>query len=173
MGDLSEASGTLSDAETIAGEVKTGFDTVNTSKTVCDSTYSTAKTTADNANAALRKAEEQAKNDYLEWNGTQTSKVPAAKSVKAKAAKKKVTVSWKKLDKKNLKKFNKVEIQVCTDKGFAKANTIRKEVGKSKKSVKIKLKSKKTYYVRVRNVKGSGTTKLVSKWSKPKKIKIK
>lgn len=173
LGDLSEASGTLSDAETIAGEVKTGFDTVNTSKTVCDSTYSTAKTTADNANAALRKAEEQAKNDYLDWNGTQTSKVPAAKSVKAKAAKKKVTVRWKKLDKKNLKKFNKVEIQVCTDKGFAKANTIRKEVGKSKKSVKIKLKSKKTYYVRVRNVKGSGTTKLVSKWSKPKKIKIK
>ena len=35
------------------------------------------------------------------------------------------------------------------------------------------LTSGKTYYVRVRNVKGSGTGKLVSKWSKVKKVKIK
>ena len=114
-----------------------------------------------------------AQNDYLEWNGTLSGAVPAAKSVKAKAAKKKVTVSWKKADKKKLKKFDKVEIQVCPDTGFARANTIRKEVKKSKKSIKIKLQSKKTYFVRVRNVKGSGTAKLVSNWSSYKRVKIK
>ena len=32
---------------------------------------------------------------------------------------------------------------------------------------------KGTYYVRVRNVKGSGTGRLVSKWSKVKKLKVK
>ena len=112
--------------------------------------------------------------ERLEWEGTLSSKVPAAKSVKAKVSKKKVTVSWKKLSTKQLKKFSKVEIQISKKKSFRKADgTIRKMVKKTKKSQKITLKKKGTYYVRVRNVKGSGTTKLVSKWSKPKKIKIK
>ena len=109
-----------------------------------------------------------------EWNGTYSGAVPAAKGVKAKAAKKSVKVSWKKATKKNLKKFDKVEIQVCTDKSFQRANTKRVEVKKSKKSATVKgLTKGMTYYVRVRDVKGSGTGKLVSKWSGVKKVKIK
>lgn len=109
-----------------------------------------------------------------EWNGTYSGAVPAAKGVKAKAAKKSVKVSWKKAKKKALKKFDKVEIQVCPDKGFQMANTKRVVVKKSKKSATVKgLVKGKTYYVRVRDVKGSGTGKLVSKWSKAKKVKIK
>lgn len=109
----------------------------------------------------------------LEWTGTPAS-VPAAKSVKAKAGKGRVTVSWKKASKKNLKKFDKVEVQICTDKSFDRSNTIRKTVKKTKRSKAIKkLARKKTYYVRVRDVKGSGSAKLVSKWSKVKKVKIK
>ena len=120
------------------------------------------------------KAAAKAEAERLDWEGTLSSKIPAAKSVKTKVSKKKVTVSWKKLSRKQLKKFSKVEIQICKKKSFRKADgTIRKMVKKTKKSQKITLKKKGTYYVRVRNVKGSGTTKLVSKWSKPKKIKIK
>ena len=85
-----------------------------------------------------------------------------------------MTVSWKKATAKKLKKFDKVEIQVCPNKKFKKENTKRVIVKKSKKSAVIKkLNSKKTYYVRVRNVKGNGVKKQVSKWTKVKKIKIK
>jgi len=124
--------------------------------------------------AADRAAAEAARLDALEWNGTLSGAVPAAKSVKAKAAKKSVKVSWKKAKKKVLKKFDKVEIQVCPDKGFNRANTKRIYVKKTKKTKTVKgLVKGKTYYVRVRNFKGSGTGKLVSKWSKVKKVKIK
>ncbi len=131
---------------------------------------------ARKAEEEARKAEEAQRTaaELAEWNGVLNTSIPAAKSVKAKAAKKKVTVSWKKLDKAKLKKYSKTEIQVCPDKGFARANTIRKVVGKKKSSAKIGgLAGKTTYYVRVRNVQGSGAGKTVSKWSKPKKIKIK
>ena len=111
--------------------------------------------------------------DAIEWNGT-IGAIPAVKGVSASAGNKKVTVNWKKATTKNAKKFDKVEIQVCPDKGFARANTKRKEVKRTKKSVTIKgLAKKKTYYVRVRDVKGSGTAKVVSKWSKTKKVKTK
>ena len=120
---------------------------------------------------AEKAAAAKAEAERLEWEGTLSSKIPAAKSVKTKVSKKKVTVSWKKLSRKQLKKFSKV---ICKKKSFKKDDgAIRKMVKKTKKSQKITLKKKGTYYVRVRNVKGSGTTKLVSKWSKPKKIKIK
>ena len=129
-----------------------------------------AKAKAEAEAAAKAKAESEA----LEWNGTLAKTIPAAKSIKAKAAKKSIKVTWKKASKKNLKQFDKVEIQVCTDKKFQKANTKRVEVKKSKVSSTIKgLKKGKTYYVRVRDVKGSGTTKKVSKWSKVKKVKVK
>ena len=123
------------------------------------------------------KAEEaaaRARLESLEWNGTLSGAVPAAKGVKAKAAKKSVKVSWKKSTKKNIKKFDRIEIQVCPDRGFNRANTRRIELKKSKKSATVKgLTKGMTYYVRVRDVKGSGTGKLVSKWSGVKKVKIK
>ena len=140
-----------------------------------------AKQTAD-AEAAAKKAEEEkakeaaaqkAADELKEWNGTLDTKIPAVKKAKFKAAKKKVTVNWTKANKKNLKKFTNVEVQVCKDKKFRKSNTKRVVVKKTKKAATVKGLKKGTYYVRVRNVKGSGTGKLVSKWSKVKKLKVK
>jgi hypothetical protein len=111
--------------------------------------------------------------DVAEWNGT-LGAIPVVKKVSVKASKKSVKVTWKKANKKNAKKFDKVEIQVCPDKNFARANTKRVLVKKSAKAKTVKgLKKKTTYYVRVRDVKGNGTNKIVSKWSKVKRIKTK
>ena len=118
-------------------------------------------------------AAKKAAAELAEWNGTLNNTIPAVKSAGFKGAKKKITVKWKKADKKNIKKFDKVEIQICTNNKFQKANTKRIVVNKTKKSSTIKGLKKGTYYVRVRNVKGSGAKKLVSKWSKVKKIKVK
>jgi hypothetical protein len=122
---------------------------------------------------AGKAAAEAAAADAAEWNGT-LGAIPVVKSVSVKASKKSVKVTWKKANKKNAKKFDKVEIQVCPDKNFARANTKRVFVKKSAKAKTVKgLKKKTTYYVRVRDVKGNGTNKIVSKWSKLKKIKTK
>ena len=96
-------------------------------------------------------------------------KVPA--SVKVKAKKNKVTVSWKKIKKnkkgkKLLKQIKSVQVQYSTDPKFRK-NTKTKTVGKKKTKVKLKLKKRTTYYVRVRYVGKGG----VSKWTKTKKVK--
>ena len=148
-----------------------GFDAIWEATTPAQ--VKSALNAAKNAIKAV-KTNAQLTAEEKDWNGTLSGAVPAAKGVKAKAAKKKVKVSWKKANKKNLKKFDKVEIQVCPDRNFGRANTKRVEVKKSKKSVTVKgLTKGKTYFVRVRNVKGSGQTKLVSKWSGVKKAKIK
>ena len=89
------------------------------------------------------------------------------KSVKAKVRKNKVTVSWKKLSKTLKKQIKSIEVQYSTDKKFKKAKT--KIVKKTRTNVKLKLKKKKTYYVRVRYVGKDG----FSKWSKVKKFKTK
>ena len=98
--------------------------------------------------------------------------LPAVKISKPAAAKKAVTVKWKKVSKKDLKKIQGIEIQVATDSGFTdivKTAT----AGKKKTSKKIKgLTSKQTYYVRVRAYKNAADGKHVSAW-RAKKVKIK
>ena len=116
---------------------------------------------------------EKTADELKEWNGTLDTKIPAVKKANFKAAKKKVTVSWTKANKRNLSKFSNIEVQVCKDKKFQKSNTKRIVVKKSKKTATVKGLKKGTYYVRVRNDKGSGAGKLVSKWSKVKKLKVK
>jgi hypothetical protein len=94
--------------------------------------------------------------------------------MKSKAAKRSLTVNWKKPSKKKLKKYNKVEIQYSTSPEFTVDSTKVKEVSKNKKSCKIKkLTSGTTYYVRTRNIKYAYDTKYVSKWSKVKKVRVK
>lgn len=80
--------------------------------------------------------------DVAEWNGT-LGAIPVVKSVSVKASKKSVKVTWKKANKKNAKKFDKVEIQVCPDKNFARANTKRVLVKKSAKAKTVKGLEKK------------------------------
>lgn len=88
------------------------------------------------------------------------------------AAKKAVTVKWKKISKKDQKKIQGIEIQVSNDKNFK--NIVKKTTAKkSKTSNKVKgLKSKKKYWVRIRAYKNAADGKHVSAW-KTKSVKIK
>ena len=85
-----------------------------------------------------------------------------------------MTVKWKKLTTKQKKTCTKIEIQYSLKKSFPRKQTVTKTVSKTKNSYKAKkLKSKKTYYVRIRTIKTISGVKKVGKWSKTKKIKVK
>ena len=107
---------------------------------------------------------------------TQQEKITVMKapsSVKAKANKNKVTVSWKKIKKnkagkKLLKQIRRIEVQAAMDPEF-KNIAATKKVGKKKSKTVLKLARKTMYYIRVRYVGING----VSKWSKTRKIKTK
>ena len=106
--------------------------------------------------------------------GTPDGSLPKVKIAKPKAAKKTITVKWKKLSKKQLKTgTQKIEVWVCPNNGFGSADTVIKTTGKKKASLKVKGLAKGTYYVKVRAIKNSGGTKLVGPWSKAKKVKVK
>ena len=98
--------------------------------------------------------------------------LPNAKILKPKAGKKKVTVKWKKVSKKNQKKIQGIEIQIAADPGFSNivktANVSRKKTSKVIKG----LKSKTTYYVRIRAYKNADDGRHVSVW-KSRAVKIK
>ncbi len=120
----------------------------------------TAKTTALNTikaqkNDAQKAAEESSTPQVTPAQQAPPAPVeitdlPAVKISKPAAAKKKITVKWKKVSKKNLKKISGIQIQVATDPGFTnivKATT----AGKKKTSKVIKgLQPKTKYYVRIR-----------------------
>ena len=99
--------------------------------------------------------------------------LPAVRISKPKAAKKAMTVKWKKVSKKNQKKIASIQIQYSTDKTFRKGvKTVTAKKSSSSKKIK-KLTSKKTYYVRIRAYKKAGNVIHVSKWSAVKKVKVK
>lgn len=107
------------------------------------------------------------------WKQTEWKDLPAVKIAKPQPAKKAVTVKWKKISKKNLKKIKKVQIQYSRDKSF-KTGVKTKYASAKKTSLKIKgLKAKKTYYVKIRAYTKSGGKTHVSKWSSVKKFKTK
>ena len=87
---------------------------------------------------------------------------------KLKAAKKKLTVTWKKdAD------VTGYEVQYGLKKNFKGAKTAKiTKAGTAKKVVK-KLKSGKKYFVRVRSYKTAGAEKLYGAWSKAKNAKVK
>jgi len=99
----------------------------------------------------------------------------APSQIKLKVKGKKVTVSWKKLSKNQLKKLNikNVQVMIGTDKNFSHYSSTRKYLLKivdaKKTSVKFAGKKKKTYYVKLCYF-GNGR---YSKWSRVKKIKVK
>ena len=76
--------------------------------------------------------------------------LPTVKISKPKAGKKKMTVKWKKVSKKNQKKISGIQIQVATDPGFT--NIVQTATaGKKKTSKAVKgLQPKTKYYVRIR-----------------------
>ncbi len=95
----------------------------------------------------------------------------SVKATKASAAKKAFTVKWKKLSDEAV---NGYEIQYSTDQTFEKGAKTVKVKGNdiTKKKVK-KLKSKKTYYVRVRSYTKVGDQIVYSDWSDALKVKTK
>jgi hypothetical protein len=103
-----------------------------------------------------------------------SSSIPKVKGLKVTSASKSMTVEWKKLSADKRRKYSRTEIQYSTDKKFSKSNTVRKEVSRTRTSVKFKkLKKGTTYYVRVRNLKYRNEKKIVSKWSSVKKVTVK
>ena len=104
---------------------------------------------------------------------TQTSKPVAkpksAKIKKVKAAKKAVSVEWKKVS--GVKGY---QILVATDKKFKKnKKTVTVKKQKTTKVTVKKLKAKKKYYVRIRTYKTVKGKKIYSSWSKVKTVKTK
>ena len=97
------------------------------------------------------------------------AKPKSAKIKKVKAAKKAVSVEWKKVS--GVKGY---QVQVATDKKFKKNKktaTVKKQ--KTTKVTIKKLKAKKKYYVRMRTYKTVNGKKVYSSWSKVKTIKTK
>ena len=95
--------------------------------------------------------------------------------VKPVAAKKAITVKWKKQAAKMSKsRIKGYQVQCSTNKKF-KSGVKKKTVkGYKKTAVKIsRLKSKKTYYVRVRTYMKTGGKTYYSNWSKVKAVKVK
>ena len=96
-------------------------------------------------------------------------KPKSAKFKKVKAAKKAVSVEWKKVS--GVKGY---QVQAATDKKFKKnKKTITVKKQKTTKVTIKKLKAKKKYYVRIRTYKTVNGKKVYSSWSKVKTIKTK
>ncbi len=97
------------------------------------------------------------------------AKPKSASIKKVKAAKKAISVIWKKVS--GVKGY---QVQVATDKKFKKNKktvTIKKQ--KTTKTTVKKLKAKKKYYVRMRTYKTVNGKKVYSAWSKVKSVKTK
>ena len=95
-------------------------------------------------------------------------KKPKLRSVKC-SKKGSLKISWKK-DRKTLKKVNGYEIQVSSDRRFARE--VRTVLAKKKASgirIKVKVKGQKLLYIRMRYYSPRG----VSEWSKVKKVRTK
>ncbi len=101
---------------------------------------------------------------------TVTVKPLSVKLKKVKQSSKgKITVSWKKSDKKNASGY---QIQYADNDAFKKARNVKvKGVGKTSKTVGKLLKGK-TYYVRIRTWKKVGGKTFYSDWSKEKTVSI-
>lgn len=100
---------------------------------------------------------------------TDKTSSPAKQTVKLKAfGKGKLKVSWKKD-----KNASGYEITYSTKKSFKNKKTVVVKSKKTTSKVIKKLKSKKTYYVKVRSYKKSGKTKVYGSYSKVKSLRSK
>ena len=103
---------------------------------------------------------------------------PLVKKIKApKRGKKKLTVRWNAMSKKQKKKYKSAitgyQVRVSTSKQFTKAKYAKvKGISKTQKTVKG-LKKRTTYYVQYRSYKTVGSKTYYSKWSGTKKAKTK
>ena len=107
--------------------------------------------------------------------GVPDGSIPKVKTKKPSTGKKSITVKWKKLTKKQLKKSKATnyEVWVCPNLGFAKGETSEHVIKKNKAGVKIKKVPKGTYYVKVRAIRDVGGVRYAGPWTKPKQVKVK
>lgn len=120
----------------------------------------------------LEKVEEELKkqNNTPTSSSTVTSikKPGQVKGLKLKAGKKKVTVTYK-----TVSGATSYKVTYSTSKKFKKAKTVTVTSGKTVKKTISKLKSKKTYYVKVCAVKKVKGKNITGKWSGAKSVKVK
>ncbi len=124
----------------------------------------------EEAKKQLAKAEEQLKkqNSVPTPTATLVKKPGQVKGLKLKAGKKKVTVTYKKVS-----GATSYKVTYSTSKKFKKAKTATVKSGKTVKKTISKLKSKKTYYVKVCAVKKVSGKFYTGKWSAAKSVKVK
>lgn len=124
----------------------------------------------EEAKKQLAKAEEQLKkqNSVPTPTAILVKKPGQVKGLKLKAGKKKVTVTYKKVS-----GATSYRVTFSTSKKFKKAKTVTVKSGKTVKKTISKLKSKKTYYVKVCAVKKVKGKSYTGKWSAVKKVKVK
>lgn len=124
----------------------------------------------EEAKKQLAKAEEQLKkqNSVPTPTAIPVKKPGQVKGLKLKAGKKKVTVTYKKVS-----GATSYRVTYSTSKKFKKAKTVTVKSGKTVKKTISKLKSKKTYYVKVCAVKKVKGKSYTGKWSAVKKVKVK
>ena len=189
--ELDELSGRFEKVESKLSKVRALPDTLN--KETKDALEETKKE-LENTQNSLTKAEEQLKElnkkvdtlqnslketqDKLKKAETQlknqndpvkpVKKPGQVKGLKLKAGKKKVTVTYKKVS-----GATSYKVTYSTSKKFKKAKTVTVKSGKTVKKTISKLKSKKTYYVKVCAVKKVSGKSYTGKWSGVKSVKVK
>ena len=119
--------------------------------------------------AAQQTAQQQSTQNDTTTIQTEVAKPKSVSPKKVKAAKKAVSVEWKKVS--GVKGY---QVQVATDKKFKKnKKTVNIKRQKTTKTTVKKLKAKKKYYVRIRTYKIVNGKRDYSSWSKVKSVKTK
>ena len=139
------------------------------SKKISSSKYSV--TYKNNKNVGTATVKVKGKGSYKGLSATATFKIKLNKTSISSAkssAKKKITVKWQKDS-----QAGGYQVQYALNSSFTSSKKT-KAVGGSKTSVTLTgLKSKKTYYVRIRSYKKVSGSKWYSSWSSVKKVKTK
>ena len=143
--------------------------TATTEVTTTETEKTTAKNETTKVTTTANKKTTERKTTYTNKPTQITIKAPGRATIKTiKKGKRKAQLKWKKVS--NAKGYM---IQYSTSKKFKRSQTKKKYTTKTSLTVK-KLKSKKTYYFRIKAyTKGAANKKVYSKnWSKVKKCKI-
>ncbi len=186
---IGEAQAKIDEAQTRISELEEALEAEKTARAEAEQTMSQQlEQTQKDLQEALKKAEEAiARAEALEKKNQEAEEAKAAykenvkaakalevKGLKVKAAKgKKAKVSWQ-----AAATGNGYVIQYSNAKNFKKAKTMTVKKLATKKGTIKKLKAKKTYYVRicayteVQNPLTDQAEKVLGKWSKAKKVKI-
>ena len=130
---------------------------------------STQPTQETQQQVAQQTAQQQSVKNDTAAEQVSVAKPKSTNPKKVKAAKKAISVTWKKVG--GVKGY---QIQIATDKKFKKnKKTVTVKKQKTTKTTVKKLKAKKKYYVRVRTYKIVNGKKVYSSWSKVKSVKTK